>query len=81
MFNGVISLPVVQFVGFVVRNNAYFGMGSGPILLSDLYCTGAESSLFECNRYMYGTLSCTHRDDAGVTCEGYHYKYSAFVYP
>ena len=46
-------------------------MGSGPILLSNLYCTGTETSLLDCNRYnMYGTLSCNHRDDAGVICEG-----------
>ena len=45
-------------------------MGSGPILLSSLYCTGRESSLLQCNRDMYHTLTCTHRGDAGVTCEG-----------
>ena len=65
--------------GSVIRNNAYFGMGSGPILLSHLNCTGTEASLLDCNRYnMYGTLSCTHQDDAGVSCEGiiilYHHS-------
>jgi hypothetical protein len=45
-------------------------MGSGPILLSNLYCTGSEDTLLGCNRNMYGALSCTHRQDAGVECEG-----------
>ena len=54
-----------------MRNNAYFGMGSGPVLLSNLFCTGTEASLLECSRHnMYSTLHCTHRDDAGVTCQG-----------
>ena len=56
--------------GVIARNNAYYGMGSGPILLSNLYCTGSEETLLDCNRNMYGALSCTHRQDAGVVCEG-----------
>ena len=57
-------------LGAIARSSAHYGMGSGPILLSELYCTGSEETLLECNRNMYGTLSCTHRQDAGVTCEG-----------
>ena len=56
--------------GAVTRNYAYYGMGSGPILLSNLYCTGSEETLLDCNRNMYGALSCVHRQDAGVVCEG-----------
>ena len=48
----------------------HFGVGRGPILLSHLYCSGTEPTLLECNRYMYGTLQCDHRDDAGVVCQG-----------
>ena len=56
--------------GAVTRNSAYYGMGSGAILLSDLYCAGSEETLLDCNRNMYGALNCTHRQDAGVVCEG-----------
>ena len=63
---------VLYYLGSVPRYNAYYGVGTGPILLSNLYCTGRETSLLECNRYYnnYVTLNCNHRDDAGVTCEG-----------
>lgn len=57
-------------IGAATRRSAYYGMGIGPILLSNLYCTGSEDTLLGCNRNMYGALSCTHRQDAGVVCEG-----------
>lgn len=67
----VFYISAVHHAGSLTRYNAYFSMGSGPILLSNLYCIGTETSLLDCNRYnMYGTLSCIHRDDAGVICEG-----------
>lgn len=59
-----------MILGSVARRSAYYGMGSGPILLSSLYCIGTESSLLECNRNMYHSITCNHRRDAGVTCEG-----------
>ena len=51
------------------KSNAYFGLGTGPILLSDLYCTGTESSLLECSHQSCGVTSCTHNNDIGVICE------------
>ena len=56
--------------GAVARTRAYFGSGGGPILLADMFCSGDESSLLNCNRNMFGTLNCNHFEDAGVTCEG-----------
>ena len=51
------------------KSNAYFGLGTGPILLSNLYCTGTESSLLECNQQSCYATSCTHGSDVGVICE------------
>jgi hypothetical protein len=65
-----IATHMCMHAGAVTRSSAYYGMGSGPILLSNLYCTGSEDTLLGCNRNMYGALSCTHRQDAGVVCEG-----------
>ena len=58
-----------MFVGSKAKRNAYFGFGTGPILLSNLYCTGTESSLLECSHQSCGVTSCTHSNDAGVICE------------
>ena len=44
-------------------------MGSGPVLLADMSCTGDEASLLDCNRNVFSVLDCNHFEDAGVTCE------------
>ena len=48
---------------------AYFGLGTGAILLGGVACTGAERSLLECARYYgIGTAPCSHYQDVGVAC-------------
>ena len=42
-----------------------FGQGVGPIVLSNLQCTGSESRLADC---ISGVISCSHSEDAGVRC-------------
>ena len=37
--------------------------------MSNIYCTGSEKSLLECNHQSCGITSCTHHSDAGVVCE------------
>ena len=53
------------------RQSAYFGRGSGEILLDDLQCTGTEASLFQCPHNGLYSHNCVHSEDAGVTCELY----------
>ena len=49
--------------------SAYFGEGSGSILLDNVTCTGSESTLASCGHLGVGiTRSCTHSEDAGVVC-------------
>jgi len=60
-------------LGSVIFSNAYFGTGTGPILLDDLLCTGSEARLVDCPRYTsrgIGTYDFCfgHYDDAGVRC-------------
>jgi deleted-in-malignant-brain-tumors protein 1 len=56
-------------LGSIPRLNAQFGHGSGPVLMSHLYCSGSEHSLLDCTHQSCGVTSCTHHSDAGVTCE------------
>ena len=56
-------------LGVTTRFNSYFGTESGPVLLSNVLCYGAESSLLDCT-YSIPFSSCDSYDIAGVTCEG-----------
>ena len=48
-----------------------FGLGSGPIFLSDVHCTGSEATLLDCRHTTISLGSyCTHSRDVGVRCEG-----------
>ena len=47
---------------------AFFGQGTGSIVLDDVQCEGDESSLFSCMAST--TNDCSHSEDAGVVCSG-----------
>ena len=66
----VIVCLLFFFVGSVALGGAYFGSGSGDILLDNVVCRGTESSLLECNTNPIGQHNCDHSEDAGVRCEG-----------
>ncbi|XP_019630689.1 PREDICTED: deleted in malignant brain tumors 1 protein-like [Branchiostoma belcheri] len=51
-----------------VRNDAYFGQGTGPIYMDDLRCDGNETSLFKCSYAGWAIHNCDHGQDAGVVC-------------
>ncbi|XP_025102819.1 uncharacterized protein LOC112569288 isoform X1 [Pomacea canaliculata] len=55
--------PEALFVGSVM-----YGAGSGNILLSDLACTGTETSLAQCSHSGYNNHNCNHGKDVGVVC-------------
>ena len=49
----------------------YYGIGSGPIWLAHLACTGDETSLHYCSHDGIGNIHyCNHYDDVGVVCQG-----------
>lgn len=49
-------------------NQAYFGEGSGPVMLDEVRCTGNELSIEQCPKSAWGEHNCDHKEDAGVSC-------------
>ena len=61
--------------------NAYFGQGSGSILLDDITCTGSESTLANCGHLRADQVrSCSHSEDAGVRCSSQGFYVANYVY-
>ena len=71
MLIGIISVLLLNLttvsLGAQAYSYAYFGRGTGPILMAYVGCTGLETHLANCSR---STPYCSHYEDAGVRCLG-----------
>ena len=47
---------------------AYYGQGTGSILLDDVGCLGSESSLFSCSHRGVGIHNCDHSKGVSIRC-------------
>lgn len=53
-------------IGAVAYNNSHFGVGSGPIYMDNIQCSGSETALLQCSHAT--EHNCYHTEDAGVKC-------------
>jgi serine protease 12 (motopsin) len=63
---------VCRQLGFTAVNatriRAYYGEGTGPILLEKVKCTGNESFIWDCTHPGWNDHNCDHSSDVGVDC-------------
>ena len=63
---------VCKMLGFgtalMAPGGAYFGEGSGDILLDNVGCTGTENNLGDCPHNALKSSTCEHGNDASVVC-------------
>ena len=57
-------------IGATAFSNAFFGQGTGRILLDNLGCVGTETRLVDCPHNGIGIENCVHAEDAGLRCTG-----------
>ncbi|XP_067683986.1 galectin-3-binding protein B-like [Haliotis asinina] len=52
----------------VFKSSAFYGQGSGSILLDNVQCTGDELYLSQCCHQDWTSHNCNHGEDVGVDC-------------
>jgi len=56
------------FTDALSYQNAYFGPGTGSVLLEGVACVGDEEALLDCPTIPQEEYNCTHSKDASVAC-------------
>ena len=57
------------FPGAAAVGYAHYGQGTeGPVILSNVHCTGLESYVTDCPSDGFYNTYCSHAEDAGVAC-------------
>jgi len=53
-------------LGYILRT--VHDAGAGPIWLSKVQCTGAETELGQCSHAPWGYNDCEHQQDVSIAC-------------
>ena len=65
---------VCRYLGFSgatgAPGSAFYGQGSGDIVLDEVQCLGTETNIAFCTHGGYNVNDCHHGEDAGVVCSG-----------
>ena len=61
----------LDYAGLTAHRTAssLYGVGSGAVFLSNLYCACSEDNLLQCPHTVFVGTSCTHARDVGLYCE------------
>ncbi|RZC41899.1 neurotrypsin-like [Asbolus verrucosus] len=83
-FNEDAAKVVCKHLGYkgsaVVKKDGYFGAGSGPIWLDQVFCTGDETTIENCTHWNWGEHNCEHSEDVGVICSNiYEYERHSLI--
>ena len=68
--NQIFLMFVLCFSGAQALADAYFGNGTGPILLDYVRCYGYETTLLDCYNDGIRIPNCAHSKAASVRCQG-----------
>lgn len=67
--NAKVVCRTLQLTGGIPLKQAFYGGGTGPILMDDVYCAGDESRLGDCSFVSGTAVNCGHDEDASVVCQ------------
>ena len=62
---------IFLYTGSMVYKHSYFGTGIGPVIISNLYCSGSENNILDCSHNKINALTyCGVGQIAGLVCLG-----------
>ena len=65
----LLKLSTIPNTGVQAISYAYFGLGTGPVHISYVGCSGTEQELLDCSYSGFDNTYCSHSYDAGVRCQ------------